>query len=237
MVLRMAAALAVAVMVAAAGWWFFVREDAQLATSAPEIPENLGATPTAAASGTVESLPAGTERYTIVSEQSEAAYFADEKLASLSLPSTAKGSTTAIEGEFYLTADGLDESLPSVFTVDLRTLRSDESRRDSRVQNQGLETSKYPTATFTATGIEGWPGEFPAGEEVEFKLTGMLDLHGVEREVTWDVKARKEDAALSALATVTFKYADFNIPQLNIANFVSVAEDVTLQVSIIAIGG
>jgi hypothetical protein len=36
---------------------------------------------------------------------------------------------------------------------------------------------------------------------------------------------------------VTFKFADFNIPQLNIAGIVSVQDHVTLQVQIIAQAG
>jgi polyisoprenoid-binding protein YceI len=231
-----AVTLALVVIVAAgAGWWFFIREDAQLATSAPAIPDDLrnAASPTPGSPGSAP-LSDGVQRYTILPEQSEAAYFADEKLASLPLPSRAKGSTKSVQGDLYLTSEGLDTSRESTFTVDLRTLRSDDARRDNRVQTQGLETSKFPTATFTATRIDGYPSEFPPGRDVDMKLTGLLSLHGVEREVTWEVKARKEQAALSALATLTFRYADFNIPLLNIANFVTVTDDVTLQVSIIA---
>lgn len=236
------AAVVVLVSIAIGGWWFFIREDAKLATNAPSIPADLktavgikpaGATPGA---GTASSTGIGALTFKILSDRSEAAYFADEKLASLPLPSKTKGSTKDITGQFQLTADGfdLDASQPTAFTVNLKTIASDKSMRDARVQNLGLETSKYPTATFTATKVTGFDRSLPAGQEQTLQLSGTLDLHGVKKDVTWDVKAKRDGNIITALATLKFNFADFSIPVLNIANFVSVQDSVTLQVQIVA---
>src|SRR6185295_18312954 len=89
------AAIVVLAAVAVGGWWFFIREDAQLATNAPAIPADLK-TPsaTSAANATPASgattTTGGALTFTILPDRSEAAYFADEKLAALPLPSTAK---------------------------------------------------------------------------------------------------------------------------------------------------
>jgi len=232
-IFRAFAALVVVVVAVGAGWWFFIREDNKLATTAPDIPADLKSGATVAASASPGSAT-GTRRYSIVPAQSEAAYFAGEKLARLSLPSTAKGATKSIQGDFYLTPTGLDTAKESKFTIDLTTLKSDEGQRDRQVHQRGLETSKFPTATFMPSKLEGYPAEFPAGQEVEMKLTGMMDLHGVKKELTWDVKMRKDGDAITALATVNFKYAHFNIEQLNIGGFVSVDDNVTLQVQVVA---
>jgi polyisoprenoid-binding protein YceI len=224
----------IAVFAGGAGWWFFIREDAKLATTAPAIPAELRGSPSPSTGSTPS--PGGVLTYTIIPDRSEAAYFADEKLASLPLPSKAKGTTNAIEGAFHLTTDGfaLDTSQASKFTVDLRTLKSDKDMRDRRVQNQGLETAQFPTATFTLTGVSGvTPGAAP-GDEQSFQITGIMDLHGVQKELTWDVKARRDGNVMTGLATVTFRFDDFNIPVLNIAGFVSVQDSVTLQVQIVA---
>lgn len=228
---------------AAAGWYFLVREDAELATEAPDIPESVSGvsgTPTdgaAASPGpTTDDAATGTLTYRVIPELSEAAYFADEELANVGLPSTAKGATNDIEGTFYLTADGtaLDTTAgDSIFTVDLRSLTSDESRRDNRVQ-EALETDRYPTATFVITGVSGYDPAVPEGSEQDLTMTGLLTLHGVTKEVTWDVQARREGNGISALATVNFLYSDFGITPPNIAGFVSVEDDVTLQVQIVA---
>src|SRR3546814_240816 len=86
----------------AAGWWFLVREDAQLATSPQEIPEELlEATATPGSDATADAgdgeIP-GTLTFRIDSGRSEAAYFVDEELASLGVPSTAKGATSEVTG-------------------------------------------------------------------------------------------------------------------------------------------
>lgn len=220
-----------AIAIGVAVWWFAIRSDAKLATSPQDIPTELiqtTSTPHTSATGAVQS-------FRVVPEQSEAAYFADEELASIGLPSTAKGSTQGIEGEFYLTHDGLDlASAPvSAFTVDLTGLRSDKDMRDRRVQ-EALNTAQFPTATFTATSVTGYDPSIPEGEEQSLQLSGTLDLHGVQNEVMWSVKAVRQANVISALATVTFPYSLFDISPPNIAGFVSVGDDVTLQMQIIA---
>ncbi|MDZ7729551.1 MAG: YceI family protein [Dehalococcoidia bacterium] len=160
-------------------------------------------------------------------------YFADETLANVGVPSTAQGITRDVSGQFFIGPDGLDSETPSTIVVGLESLQSDESRRDQRVR-EALEVGQHPDATFTATSIEGWPGEIPDGGGVEARLTGMLELSGVEREVIWDVEASRQGDVISALATTNFLYEDFDIPVLNIGGFVSVEEDVTLQIQLIA---
>jgi polyisoprenoid-binding protein YceI len=251
------AAIIVVAVIAGGGWWFFIRDDAKLATSAPAIPSDLVKTPTAATGASasastpgaaaqtaqaagVPTIAAGAgatsggQTYTILSDRSEAAYFADEKLASLPLPSTAKGTTT-VSGTFHLSADGtaLDTSQPSTFSVDLAGLKSDKSMRDRRVQST-LETGTYTTAMFTAESATGFDPSVAAGQEQTLALRGTLDLHGVKKQITWDVKARKQGSVITALATVTFPFEDFSLSPPNIGGFVSVQDHITLQVQIVA---
>ena len=219
---------------AAGGWWFLVRDTAQLATSPPEIPAallNATATPTAKA---IEVSTGSILTFEVNSELSEAAYFVNEELASLGVPSTAKGTTKQVNGTLYVTSDGsLAADAPSQFVVDLRGLASDKSKRDERVQ-ETLQTSQYPTATFTATGVTGYDASVPKGEGQVLKLTGTLDLHGVQKEVTWEVKAYRQGEVISALATVTVAFADFNMTAPTFAQIVSIDDKATLQVQLIA---
>jgi uncharacterized OB-fold protein len=62
-----------------------------------------------------------------------------------------------------------------------------------------------------------------------------MELHGAEREVTWEVKAIREGNVISALATTTIAFEDFEITPPNIAGFVSVDDEATLQVQIVAV--
>lgn len=221
---------AVVIFIAAVigGWWFLVRETAELATEPREIPQELVERTDGAVSP--DSLT-----FRIIPEESEAAYFVDEELARLGLPSTAKGTTNAIEGQLVLTADGtaLAPGSESMFTIELTTLTSDQARRDRSVQ-QALETSVFPVATFTIEGATGFDPSIGDGVQQDILLRGTLDLHGVQREVTWEVAAIRESNVISALATVTFSFADFDITPPNIAGIVSVADEATLQVQLIA---
>ncbi|MEX0800593.1 MAG: YceI family protein [Dehalococcoidia bacterium] len=232
-------------VIGAASWWFLIREDSGLATAPPEIPSELAAdaaSPDDAATATPDAsagTPAAGDSdvlvFSILPEESQAAYFVDEELASLPLPSTAKGVTSEIEGEFYLTGDGaaLADGYESQFTVDLRNLTSDEDRRDNRVQ-EALETDAYPFATFTVTAVSGYDASIADGEEQTLELTGTLDLHGVQREVTWEVQAFRQGNVVSALATVTIAFADFEVTPPTFAGLVSIDDQATLQVELIA---
>lgn len=239
----------VAVIAAGAGWFFFVREDNEAQKSAADVTDEVreaanqtatattGATPAATQSSTTEPATAeqGTSTYAgktyrIIEGQSEAWYLAPEKLASLPTSSTAKGSTKKVSGEFHLTEDGLDPSKPTSFTVDLASITSDESRRDNRMRS-ALETSKYPTTTFTATSMSGLPAEFGSTDTV-LQITGTLDLHGVQKDVTWELKVKRDGDILSVLGTTKFKYTDFNITKPEVGGFVTVEDEVTLQVQL-----
>lgn len=82
--------------------------------------------------GTVEA-PEGADVYTIIGDESVARYRAQEELASIGA-NEAVGETSAFVGQILLDADGA--TLPcSRFDVDLRTLTSDESRRDNFLYN------------------------------------------------------------------------------------------------------
>jgi len=234
------AVLVVAAVAGAAGWWFLIREDAKPKTNSQVITEDLKTAVATSVASTAESgetpaVTGGALAFQIVPEQSTASYFAGETLASVGLPSTAQGTTSAIEGTIYLTEDGLelDADSPTVVTVTLTGLKSNEDRRDTRVHG-ALETSTFPTATFTVTSVTGVDSSLSADQEHTFQMTGMLDLHGVQKEVTWEVKARREGNIMTALATITFLYADFNITAPSIGGFVSVEDDVTLQMDIVA---
>ena len=232
----------IVLIVGVAGWYFFIREDNAVQKEAAQVSDAVRqaaeATATSPASGqaTVPAAAAagasniGTTRYRIVEGQSLAWYLAPEKLARLPTSSVAKGETSEVTGEFHLTADGLDPSKPTTFTVGVDKLASDAPQRDQRMRNT-LEVTKFPTATFVATKLTGMPREFTSTDAI-MQLAGKLTVHGVEKEVTWELKVKKDGAILSALATVQLKYVDFGMEKPFVAGFVTVEDDITIQVQL-----
>lgn len=221
------------IAVAAAGWWFLIRSDAELATSPLAISsDGTGSVPAANADGV--SVLTIVATHPAVSGATQASYFADEKLASLSVPSKAQGTTNDVEGRLFLKDSGIDPSQDSTITIGLTSLRSDKGKRDQNVQI-ALLTESFPEATFVATTLSGYPSVFPENEEVPMQLTGVLTIAGVPRDVTWDVLATRTGDVMTALATLETRFGDWNVPVLNIRGFVTVEEDFAIQVQIIAV--
>ncbi len=232
------------VAAAGAGWYFFIREDNEAQKAASDVTDEVKAAASAQASSTVTTATAtaasatsaasnvGAVSYRLVAGQSSAWYLAPEKLSRLPTTSVAKGTTRDVSGEFHLTASGLDSAKPTTFTVNVATLKSDESMRDRRM-HEALESSKFPTATFVATALAGAPEKFTA-TDTTMQLTGMFEVHGVKKEVTWELKVKEVDGILSGLATVKFKYSDFGIKKPEVAGFVTVEDEVTIQVQLFA---
>ncbi|MGI9252679.1 MAG: YceI family protein, partial [Thermomicrobiales bacterium] len=142
------------------------------------------ATPIAAATpGVISDTPAAVDcegdaapkpalGYMIENGSSTVRYLAHEELAGRGKV-TAIGQTNAFIGQIIFDEAGVP--LPcSRFDADLRTLKSDVSRRDNYLYSNTLETEKFPLATFILTGTEGLDGPLPVGEETTFSLVGNL---------------------------------------------------------------
>ncbi|MEP7214725.1 MAG: YceI family protein [Anaerolineaceae bacterium] len=246
---RIVSLAVVLLIVAGAGWYFFIREDNEVqkeaapitdavraaASASPAPSQVAGASPNAVPQTTAATSSFAGKSYSIIESQSLAWYLAAEKLASLPTSSVAKGTTNDVKGQFNFSASGLDSAKPTTFTVGLKALKSSESRRDDRAQ-AALETSKFPSATFVAKTLTGMPKEFTATDSV-MQMAGTLDLHGVKQDVTWELKVKKDGDILSGLGTVKFKFSDFGIKKPDIGGFVSVEEEVTLQIQLFAKAG
>jgi len=181
--------------------------------------------------GTVEA-PEGAVVYTIAGDESVVRYRAQEELASVGA-NEAVGETNAVVGQILLDADGTP--LPcSRFDVDLRTLTSDESRRDNFLYDNTLETGQYPLATFILTSVEGLDGPLVEGEETSVTLVGNLTIHGVEKSVAWDAVVTRDGDALTGTASMQFNMADFNIEEPVVGPVLSVDESIQLEVEIVA---
>jgi polyisoprenoid-binding protein YceI len=192
-------------------------------------------TPTAASgcAADAQATPAaGQTAYTIVSEESAARYRAQEELAGQGA-AEAVGETTAIIGTILFDAEANPQAC-SRFDVDLRTLQSDEARRDNYLYSNTLETERFPLATFVLTGVEGLDGPLVDGEERTFTLVGELTMHGVTNLVTWEVTATLDGDTLSGSASTGFNMVDYDIEEPVVGPVLSVNETIQLEVDLTA---
>ena len=161
---------------------------------------------------------------------SEAGYRVREKLAALPAQSDAVGRTSAVTGTFRLErqADGFTASTAR-FEVDLTKLRSDENRRDNRIRTQGLESDRFPTATFVSTSPISVPADAVDGRTVKVSAQGDLTLHGVTKRVSIPMEGRLSNGRVELAGSYRFPMRDFAISPPNVANFVTVEPDATLE--------
>jgi polyisoprenoid-binding protein YceI len=134
-------------------------------------------------------------------------YRVQEELAGIGAK-TAVGRTPDVSGS--ITIDGT--TIPKAdFTADLSTLKSDEGRRDGAIHSQGLETSRFPTATFELTEPIDL-GKIPAeGTKTSVDATGTLTLHGVSKDVTIPLDAVQTGDTIAVTGQVGIPFADYGI--------------------------
>jgi polyisoprenoid-binding protein YceI len=171
-------------------------------------------------------------RFRIVAEQSEALYRARETFVSQPGPSDAVGRTRSIQGELQLASDGILLGQVTSVRVDLRTLVSDQARRDSFIRQNTLKTNQYPFAELRSTAPAG-PALFRPGEEATFQIPTSMTVHGTERPVLWDARARLDGDTITCSASARIKLTDFGMEPPRLA-ILSVEDEMTWQIDLVA---
>jgi polyisoprenoid-binding protein YceI len=203
----------------------------QPSANQPSAPTTQAATRPAASSGGDAN---GARTFTIVPEQTEASYEVQEQFLNRDLPSQAIGKTNAVTGELQLSLNGKPSAKVTNITVDLRTLTSNESRRDNRIRQQWLESQTYPYAVFTSTDAQGIPESYTEGQDVSFKLTGDMTVHNVTRPVTFDVTGKLVGDTITGSAKTQILMKDFGIDPPSIAGMLTVKDGVTITINFTA---
>jgi polyisoprenoid-binding protein YceI len=172
-------------------------------------------------------------RYGVVADGSEVRYRVREQLVGLSFPNDAVGATSAIEGRIAFDAQGRLVADDSRFTIDLRTLRSDEARRDNYLRRSTLETDRYPTVTFVPTEARRLPFPFPQTGSIPFELVGDLTVKDATRRVAWEATASFDGPRVSVRARTAFRFGDFGLRIPRVSVVLSVEDDIRLEADLV----
>src|SRR5262245_43914256 len=144
------------------------------------------------------------------------------------------GKTNTVEGEFQFSLNGQPTGQVTKFTVDLRTLTSNESRRDNRIRRQWLESEKYPFAEFVSTATQNLPASYAEGQEVNFKLVGNLTIREITRPITFDVTGKLIGDTVTGTAATQIMMKDFGFDPPSVAGMLTVKDGVTIRVNFTA---
>jgi polyisoprenoid-binding protein YceI len=165
-----------------------------------------------------------------VASKSVAGYRVHEQLAFLSAPSDAVGRTSQITGSATITGSGTTLTVTTAsFAVNVESLTSDQSMRDSHLQTLGLESAQFPRATFVLASRVTLPANATSGTEIQLSLHGALSIHGTTRTVTIPVKARLSGAEIEVVGSISFPWSEFNMQAPNVAGFATVAGTATME--------
>jgi hypothetical protein len=199
-------------------------DDPNLAEAAPPLP--------AGTSSSAASTSGSAPLHFVVDTGSQIESVVREQLTVAPVPSNAVSIAKGVKGDLYLTKDGLATGQKSSFTVDLLSLKSDESLRD-RAMRGSLNTDKFPNATYTIESLTGWPSNYEGGKQVALTKTGTMLIRETSKPITWKVLARQGGDYLTAIADTDFKMSDFGITPPN-ASITRVEDGVHLQITLIA---
>lgn len=220
-VVGVAAVLVVAVLVG--GFLYVTRDSAESALELSETTSTTGGPgpriDPASVAGTWTVAPGEGDDATV------AGYRIQEVFAAGARRATAVGRTAAVTGSLTVADGAVTEG---EITVDTTTLESDQPRRDAALRSRGLQTAKFPVATFELTEPIPLP-DLSEGAEFTASAVGDLTLHGVTRSVTvpLTVRAGADSFALAGSAPVVL--ADHDIEPPNVGDFVEVDDSGTLE--------
>lgn len=170
--------------------------------------------------------------YRIVGERSEASYHARETFANRPGLADAVGRTNELEGEIQLESAGVLRGRVLLMRIDMRTLTSDQSRRDNFIRQNTLQTDQFPFAEFRSTEAAG-PAVFRPGEEAAFQIPGVMTIKGRERPIVWEARATLDGNTITGTATAKVKLSDYGVEPPRLA-ILSVEDEMTWQVDIVA---
>jgi polyisoprenoid-binding protein YceI len=207
----LAATLCLLIAGGAGAYWFVLRD-----TSASKLELRADASVPAAASADLDGdwmVVAGTG-----AEATTAGYRVQERIAGGLVKTTATGRTNDVTGSVTVA----DRRVTAArVTVNMTTLKSDKSARDSVLTTMGIETNTHPTAAFSLTKPIALPDITP-GKLYTVKAHGTLALHGASNPVAVTLRYKQTAAGFVMLANVPIEMADYSIKAPSVAGVVAV---------------
>jgi polyisoprenoid-binding protein YceI len=228
---RIALAVSLALVLAVGGAYGYLAlqtADAPPPASLPEPPPQdastgeTGETPASATTGSVSGeweLAGGDDGFV--------GYRVREVLGIFPAPNDAVGRTPAVTGHMEI-EDG--RIVAASIKADMTQLHSDQQPRDETLRQQGLETDRFPTASFRL--VQPFTlGSLEKGQVAELRPVGDLTIHGVRKRVTFPVQGRWNGSTLDLAGGLTFPRSDFHLEIQQQVGF-RISDKATLEVQL-----
>ena len=207
-------------------------------TAAPTVEPTSTAMPVAtpvAATATATPEPVATpaeaggetaEEGFIIGEGSKITFTVEEELRGSPVRFDAVMSSTGLSGTANLVGQ------PSVVTLDLHSLTSDQSFRDRYVRDRMFPNT--PEAVVTVEDLPDLPQSFFEGAEFTGQLEGSLQIGETVTPLVFDVTARHDGDVINVLGLTTFTWEQLGIITPTARSVVYLADEVRVQVLLVA---
>ena len=122
-----------------------------------------------------------------------------------------RGRFDAPTGKLELSADGKVVGMEVTVKTDSLEIEPDKLAEHLRGEDF-FDLAKFPTSTFTLTSAEAG-----GGGDGTHQVTGNLELHGVEKSITFPAKIEVGDGSAKATASFSINRKDFGITYAGMA--------------------
>jgi polyisoprenoid-binding protein YceI len=165
-----------------------------------------------------------------IASGSLAGYRVLEKLAFLPAQSDAVGRTSQITGTAAFDQKGDQLTISeATFSVNVLSLKSDRSMRDEKIRQIGLESERYPTASFVLASPLQLSRKAIEGKVAHLSATGTFSIHGVTKRETLPLELSLAGSTFEAAGSLTFPWSEFGMTAPSLGGFVNVTEKATLE--------
>jgi len=162
----------------------------------------------------------------IIGEGSKITFTVEEELRGSPVRFDAVMSSTGLSGTANL------DGKPSVVTLDLHSLTSDQSFRDRYVRDRMFPNT--PEAVVTVEELPDLPQSFFEGAEFTGQLEGSLQIGETATPLVFDVTARHDGDVINVLGLTTFTWEQLGIVTPTARLVVYLADEVRVQVLLVA---
>ena len=170
-------------------------------------------------------LVIGSDAY-LVGEGSRITFTVEEELGRAPIRFDAVISSTGLSGVANLGGE------PSVVTLDLHSLESDQQFRDQYIRSRLFPDT--PEAIVTVEQLPDLPQSFLDGEETVGQLNGSLLIGETATPLVFDVTARQDGSTINVLGKTTFTWEQLGLAKPTARSVVYLAEEVRVEVLLVA---
>ena len=181
----------------------------------------------------LEAASENQRMFRIDPNQSTARYQAFEEFFDATVGSPI-GETSAIAGDILIDPGNPEESRFGTIVVNVESLVSDNSMRDSRLRKAYLESTRHPEVDMGFGQFLDLPGSFEEGEEYNLRLEGDLTVKGITAPTVWDIILEFDTTYLRGSARTKVLMSTYDVGPISIAGLLKTRDEVSLSVDLVA---